>query len=173
MAVEQVRPDQRPEKWFGSRRKILTSAQGLRFFPKPPAALLILLFQSHAMSEMRGCLSLDTHRGKHALNAEGAEHAQPLPGAERNLGRGPLAARTATIAPSHAGQHRALIEKPQPSRRHPANPGGIIRLPGRTRLHNVVALLLSRLDAALLSRPVQPPQRPTDGPGIDPHAGLS
>src|SRR3954469_16635455 len=56
MAVEQVRPDQRPEKWFGSRRKILTSAQGLRFFPKPPAALLILLFQSHAMSEMRGCL---------------------------------------------------------------------------------------------------------------------
>jgi hypothetical protein len=54
-----------------------------------------------------------------------------------------------------------------------ANPGGIIRLPSRTRLHDVVALLLSRLDAALLSRPVQPAQRAANRPGIDPHAGLS
>src|SRR3954471_17771674 len=39
-------------------------------------------------------------------------------------------------------------------------------------LYDVITLLLSGLDAALLSRPVQPPQRPTDGPGIDPHAGF-
>jgi hypothetical protein len=56
MAVEQIRPDRRAEKWFGSRRKILTSTQGLRFFSGSPAALLILLFQHHATSEMRGCL---------------------------------------------------------------------------------------------------------------------
>src|SRR3954454_14057187 len=75
MAVEQVRPDQRPEKWFGSRRKILTSAQGLRFFPKPPAALLILLFQSHAMSEMRGCLS--TRRENSRIVPDGEPKAYP------------------------------------------------------------------------------------------------
>jgi hypothetical protein len=57
MAVEQIRSDSRAEKWFGSRRKILMSAQGLQFFSEPPAALLILLFQHHATSEMRGCLS--------------------------------------------------------------------------------------------------------------------
>src|SRR5689334_18069489 len=34
MAVEQIRPDRRPEQWCGSRRQILTSTQGLRFFPE-------------------------------------------------------------------------------------------------------------------------------------------
>src|SRR5689334_19295767 len=91
---------------------------------------------------------------KQALNTEGAEHAQPLPVAERDLGSGPLPAWTAAIAARHVGQHGTFIEKHQPLRRNPANPGGIIRLPGRTRLYDVVALLLSRLDAALLSRPV-------------------
>src|SRR3954462_14070722 len=57
MAVEQIRPDRRPEQWCGPRRKILMSAQGLRFFSESPAALLVLLFQHHATSEMRGCLS--------------------------------------------------------------------------------------------------------------------
>jgi hypothetical protein len=33
------------------------SAQGLRFFSESSAALLVLLFQHHATSEMRGCLS--------------------------------------------------------------------------------------------------------------------
>src|SRR3954469_4939582 len=56
MAVEQIRPDRRPEQWCGPRRKILMSAQGLRFFSESPAALLVLLFQHHATSEMRGCL---------------------------------------------------------------------------------------------------------------------
>ena len=56
MAVEQIRPKSRNEKRPGSRRKILTSAQGLRFFPESPAALPILLFQCHATSEMRGGL---------------------------------------------------------------------------------------------------------------------
>src|SRR3954462_8911020 len=56
MAVEQIRPDRRPEQWCGPRRKILMSAQGLRLFSESPAALLVLLFQHHATSEMRGCL---------------------------------------------------------------------------------------------------------------------
>src|SRR4051794_28064310 len=58
MAVEQIRPDRRPEQWCGSRRKILTSAQKLRFFPESPAALSVLLFQCHPTSKMRGCLRL-------------------------------------------------------------------------------------------------------------------
>src|SRR3954451_19436372 len=61
MAVEQIRPDRRPEQWCGPRRKILMSAQGLRFFSESPAALLVLLFQHHATSEMRGCLRDGTH----------------------------------------------------------------------------------------------------------------
>src|SRR3954454_3171097 len=60
MAAEQIRPESRTEKWFGPRRKILTSAQGLRFFPESPAAPPILLFQRHATSEMRGCLRSHT-----------------------------------------------------------------------------------------------------------------
>jgi len=56
MAVEQIRPDSRAEQGGGSRRKILTSARGLRFFSKSPAAQPILLFQCHATSKMRGCL---------------------------------------------------------------------------------------------------------------------
>jgi hypothetical protein len=36
MAVEQIRPDRRAEQGFGSRRKILTAAQGLRFFSESP-----------------------------------------------------------------------------------------------------------------------------------------
>jgi len=43
MAVEQIRPDRRAEQGGGSRRKILTSARGLRFFSKSPAAQPILL----------------------------------------------------------------------------------------------------------------------------------
>src|SRR6478609_1988581 len=44
--------------------------------------------------------------------------------------------------------------------------------PVRARLHDVVTVLLSGLDAAFLSRPVQPTQRTPNGPGIDPYAGL-
>src|SRR6185437_6822705 len=110
----------------------------------------------------------DAHGGKHALDAESAEHAQPRPVAEWNLRSGPLAARAAAITARHAGQHRALIEEHQPFRRNPANSGGLIRPPVRARLYDVVPVLLGRLDAAFLSRPVQPPQRAPDGPGIDP-----
>jgi hypothetical protein len=69
MAVEQIRSDSRAEKWFGSRRKILMSAQGLQFFSEPPAALLILLFQHHATSEMRGCLRVDGAEDAGELNS--------------------------------------------------------------------------------------------------------
>ena len=100
---------------------------------------------------------------------QGAEHAQPLPVAERDLGRGPLPTQAAAIAAAHVGQHRAFIEKHQPLWCNATNPGGLIRLPGRTRLNNVLAVLLSGLNAAFLSRPVQPPQRAPDGPGVDPH----
>src|ERR1700759_828803 len=47
MAAEQIRTDRRPEQGGGSRRKILTLTQGLRFFSESPAALSILLFQCH------------------------------------------------------------------------------------------------------------------------------
>jgi hypothetical protein len=56
MAAEQIRSDRRTEKRFGPRRTILTAAQGLRFFSESPTRKRILLFQSHATSEMRGCL---------------------------------------------------------------------------------------------------------------------
>src|ERR1700759_3419913 len=73
MAVEQIRPDCRPEQWCGSRRKILTSTQGLRFFPESPAALSILLFQCHATAKMRGCL-----RGGVETEQEEVEHLQEV-----------------------------------------------------------------------------------------------
>src|SRR4029079_3715896 len=111
---------------------------------------------------------LATHRGEDALDAEGAEPAQTLSVAESHRGRLPLPARAAAIASRHAGQHRAFIDEHQAVWCDPAKPGGLICLPVRARLHEVVTVLLSGLDAAFLSRPVQPAQRTPNGPGIDP-----
>jgi hypothetical protein len=90
MAVEQIRPDRRTEQWCGPRRKILMSAQELRFFSESSAALLVLLFQHHATSEMRGCLRImyrpsvrpQLLRGRHR-NREGRSGRAVLP--HRNI----------------------------------------------------------------------------------------
>jgi hypothetical protein len=49
--MEQIRPDRRPEQGVGSRRKILTPAQGLQFFSESLAGELIILFHYNASSK--------------------------------------------------------------------------------------------------------------------------
>src|SRR3954447_26092253 len=56
MPGEQIWPDRRTEQWCSSGRKILTSAQGLRYFSESSTGKPMLSFQYHASSEMRGCL---------------------------------------------------------------------------------------------------------------------
>ena len=58
------------------------------------------------------------------------------------------------MAAGHVGQHAAFIEEHQ------------------TLLCNVFAVLLSRPEAAFLSRLVKPPQRSPDRPEMHPHIRL-